>query len=246
MEECKQPEGADRTIKLFLQVQYLQLIYCIASCRTNDAMHCKHFLLSTPEQDELICINDGLNNKHKLPGLQKTNPAWTLQEDRGILTKMVGLMIKTDPQSELQYWLARALKASINGIPYAVFLRRKALLDRVMTAIMSNKYPEIPKHVLGSYFDLLVRVIKDNPEALGEVNSTLSSDDDLEKFRERIKENLLITGDLIPYLVETSLDSQHQSEDLKILSDLELLSTDYLVQLVYVTTFKQEDIFPPL
>ena len=140
-----------------LKIQFLRLVHSF--CDHSDY---KHLLLTVPEMEELDSINSkaGILAVRNVPDVDVT---WLCRGDKGLLTKIVDVMMNEPSASTFRFWLARAVESFLRGsTSYAdqTFLIRRGLLQHVATNII--QMDPRPKEILQSSFDLLGELIKFN------------------------------------------------------------------------------------
>ncbi|XP_032219166.1 short transient receptor potential channel 4-associated protein isoform X2 [Nematostella vectensis] len=178
-----------------LKIQFLRLVHSFCDRHEN-----KHLLLSPREVDELIDIYR--QNDREVPSnLLAINKKRCCTGEKGLLSKILEVLVKTPATAALRFWLSRAIEGFLRGrssIGDQLFLIKRGLLEHLVEHITS---PELkPKEILQSSFDLLGELMKFNEVAFKIFNSVVT-DKQFEKFLSILTSNVVDSNMLIRCLI---------------------------------------------
>ncbi|XP_031558497.1 short transient receptor potential channel 4-associated protein-like isoform X2 [Actinia tenebrosa] len=185
----------DCTPENALKIQFLRLVHSFCDRHEN-----KHLLMTAAELDELEDLYR--QNDVEIPsGVQNINRKLCCQGDRGLLSKILEVLIKTPPTAAIRFWLSRAIEGFLRGrasFGNQLFLIKRGLLKHLVEHIGSSEMK--PKEILQSSFDLLGELMKFNPIAFKIFNSVID-DKQFEKFTHILTSNVVDSNMLIRCLI---------------------------------------------
>eukprot|EP00111_Clytia_hemisphaerica_P024052 TCONS_00070896-protein len=179
-------EESDYSPENALKIQFLRFIHSF--CDHNEK---RYLLLSAREIQEMkdLCSKCATP---KPTSLDKSKSKYRCQGTKGIMSKIIETLTKTNPNNALRFWLSRAIEGFLRGAvsaPDQHFLMNRGLIKHLVEHIVNDDTKS--KEIIQSSFDLLGELMKFNSAGFQNFNDAVENEQQFEKFLSVMTSNVV-------------------------------------------------------
>lgn len=182
----QETEECDCTPESALKIQFLRFVHSF--CDHNEK---RYYLLSSREVQEMKDLYT-VAGVSKPVSLEKAKNKYRCPGNRGLITRIIDVLIKTNSNNALRFWLSRAIEGFLRGnvsAPDQFFLMERGLVKHLVQHITDRDTKS--KEIIQSSFDLLGELMKFNSTGFQHFNDAIESDEQFETFLSVMTSNVV-------------------------------------------------------